>query len=260
MRDIPQAAGGVLSYFTRHRTAANLLLLVLLVLGAAAMPNMRAQFFPDVIINNVRVNVIWEGAGPEDVDGAIVQILEPALLGVDGVEKSASVSREGRATIILEFEPGWDMGRAADDVQVAVDAITSLPDEADDPTVRRGRWRDRVTDVVITGPIGPQQLGLFADEFVTRLFAVGVTRSSIRGVAAPETIVEVPSSSLVAHDISMSQIARAIAAEVSTDPAGDVRGANARVRTGVEKRKPDDIAGIALRSNPDGSKLTIGEV
>ncbi len=260
IRDIPHAAGGLLSYFTRHRTAANLLLLVLLVLGAAAMPNMRAQFFPDVIIDNVRVTVSWDGAGPEDVDGAIVQILEPALLGVDGVESSASVSREGRATIVLEFEPGWDMARAADDVQVAVDGVGALPDGADDPKVRRGRWRDRVTDVVITGPVGPQQLGLFADEFVTRLFSVGVTRASIRGVAAPETIVEVPSASLVANDIRMAEIASAIAAEVNADPAGDVTGANARVRTGTEKRTPDDIAGIALRSNADGSKLTIGDV
>ena len=260
MRDIPRAAGGLLSYFTRHRTAANLLLLVLLVLGAAAMPNMRAQFFPDVIVDYVHVNVSWDGAGPEDVDGSVVQILEPALLGVDGVESSSSVSREGKARIKLEFEPGWDMARAADDVQVAVDSITSLPDEADDPEVRRGRWRDRVTDVVITGPVGPQQLGLFADEFINRLFTVGVTRTTIRGVAAPETVVEVPSASLVANDIGMAEIAAAIAAEVDADPAGDVNSANARIRTGVEKRKPDDIAGIVLRSNPDGSKLTIGEV
>jgi hypothetical protein len=32
--------------------------------------------------------------------------------------------------------------------------------------VRRGAWRDRVTDVVITGPVGVDQLGRFADEFV----------------------------------------------------------------------------------------------
>ncbi|MHA6263345.1 efflux RND transporter permease subunit [Arenibacterium sp. CAU 1754] len=260
VRDIPRAAGGLLSYFTRHRTAANLLLVVLLVLGSAAIPNMRAQFFPDVIVDNVTIGVQWDGAGPEDVDGAIVQVLEPALLAVDGVESSASTSREGNASITLEFEPGWDMARAADDVQNIVDGITTLPEEAEEPTVRRGAWRDRVTDVVITGPLAPEQLGLFADELVTRLFAVGVTRTTIRGVAAPETIVEVPSANLIAHDVTMSEIAVAIAAEVDADPAGDVTGANTRVRTGIEKRKPDDIAGIVLRSNPDGSQLTIGDV
>ena len=93
VRDIPPAAGGLLSYFTRHRTAANLLLVVLLILGLAAVPNMRAQFFPDVIIDNVSVTIKWEGAGPEDVDEAIVQVVEPALLVVEGVESSTSSSR-----------------------------------------------------------------------------------------------------------------------------------------------------------------------
>ncbi len=259
-RTLPQAARGILSYFTRHRTAANLLLVVLLVLGAASIPNMRAQFFPDVIVDRVTVTVRWDGAGPEDVDGAIVQALEPALLAVEGVESSDSTSREGRATINLEFEPGWDMGRAADDVQTAVDAVTTLPEDADDPNVRRGAWRDRVTDVVITGPVAPQQLGLFADEFITRLFAAGVTRTTIRGVAAPQTVVEVPTAKLIANDVTMAQIAAAIAGEVDANPAGDVQGANARVRTGVEKRAPEDLAGIVLRSNPDGSKLRIRDV
>ncbi|MGB2201873.1 MAG: efflux RND transporter permease subunit [Pseudooceanicola atlanticus] len=252
--------GGILSYFTRHRTAANLLLVILLAAGMTAVPRMRAQFFPDIVSDSIDVSVRWDGAGAEDIDTAIVQLLEPALLAVEGVESSESRSTEGRGSIGLEFEPGWDMSRAGDDVQTAVDAVTNLPEEAEDPVIRRGGWRDRVTDVVITGPVGPDQLGRFADEFVTRLFAEGVTRTTIRGVAAPQTLVEVPSVNLIARDITMAEIASAIAAEVNADPAGDVTGANARVRTGVEKRTADEIAGIVLRSNPDGSSLTIGDV
>ncbi|OZB17051.1 MAG: hypothetical protein B7X55_06960, partial [Rhodobacterales bacterium 34-62-10] len=67
-RDIPPLAGGILSYFTRHRTAANLLMVVMLVLGLAAVPNMRAQYFPDVVVDDVTVSVVWDGAGAEDVD------------------------------------------------------------------------------------------------------------------------------------------------------------------------------------------------
>ncbi|WP_254796783.1 efflux RND transporter permease subunit [Sulfitobacter albidus] len=194
------------------------------------------------------------------MDEAISQQLETALLAVEGVESSESTSREGSSLVTLEFEPNWDMARAANDVQTAVDAVTTLPSEAEDPEVRRSAWRDRVTDVVITGPIGTEQLARFADEFVTRLFAVGVTRTTIQGVAAPQTLVEVPSAKLIANDITMAEIAAAIAAEVDADPAGDVTGANARVRTGTAKRDPAQIAGITLRSNPDGSKLRIGDV
>lgn len=260
VRTLSGKASGILSYFVRHRTVANLLLILLLAAGAFSIPNMRAQFFPDVVVDDVDVSVVWDGAGAEDVDRGIVQVLEPAILAVEGVESSEASSREGRATIRLEFEPGWDMSRAADDVQTAVDAVTTLPADAEDPVVRRGTWRDRVTDVVITGPVGVDQLARFADEMSTRLFAEGVTRTTIRGLSAPRTVIEVPSANLIAFDISMREIADAIAQEVDADPAGDVGNANTRVRTGVEKRSADQIANIALRSNDDGSNLTVGDV
>jgi multidrug efflux pump subunit AcrB len=259
-RDIPPLAGGILSYFTRHRTVANLLLVLMVVAGLYAAPNMRAQFFPDVVVDDVTVSVVWQGAGAEDVDSAIVQPLEAALLAVEGVASASSASREGRASVRLEFEPGWDMGRATEDVVAAVDQVTTLPAEAEVPRVQRGIWRDRVTDVVITGPVGTDQLARFADEFVTRLFAQGITRATLRGVAAPETLVEVGSVQLMAHDISMAEIAALIAAEVSTDPAGDVSGANARVRTGAARTTPEQIAQIVLRANADGSVLRLGDV
>ena len=258
-RETPGGLASILSYFTRHRTLANLLLVVLVVLGVTAFPNLRAQFFPDVIIDEVTVSVTWDGAGAEDVDRAIVQILEPTLLGVEGVSDTTAVSSEGRANIDLEFEPGWDMSRALDEVESAVRAVSNLPEAAEEPEVRRRAWRDRVTDVVITGPVGIDQLARFADEFSTRLFAEGVTRVSIRGLDAPETIVEVPSIALVEHDITLREIANAIGAEADTNPAGSVSSAS-RVRTGVARRAPDEIASIVLRSDLGAAPLTVGDV
>jgi multidrug efflux pump subunit AcrB len=245
---------------TRHRTAANLFLLVMLLAGVVSFPQMRAQFFPDVVIDNVTVSVRWDGAGPEDVDRAIVQVVELSLLGVEGVTSTTSTSSEGQARILMEFEPGWDMARGTDDAQIVVDSVASqFPNDADDPSVRRGFWRDRVTDVVISGPVDIKQLALFSDEFITRLFAAGVTRTSVRGVASGSTIVEVDSLSLIQHDVTLSQIASAIAEEAEADPAGDVAG-SARIRTGVAKRSVRDISAIILRSNTDGSALVIGDV
>ena len=254
-----RGVGGILSYFTRHRTAANLLLVLMVAAGLYAYPKMRAQFFPDVIVDRISVSVAWDGAGAEDVDTAIVQVLDPILLGVEGVTSTSARSSEGRASITLEFETGYDMDTAAKDVQDALDGANTLPEGSEDPVIRRSGWSDGVTDVVITGPVGVDQLSRFADEMVTRLFAKGVTRTTILGVAAPETVVEVTSLSLRQYDVTMAQIAAAIAAEVDTNPVGDVAGSS-RVRAGSEKRSADEINAIVLRTNADGSKLTIGDV
>ncbi|MEM7711632.1 MAG: efflux RND transporter permease subunit, partial [Pseudomonadota bacterium] len=251
---------GLLGYFTRHRTAANLLLVLMLAGGLLATPNMRAQFFPDVVLENITVTVAWDGAGAEDVDRAVVQVLEPALAAVDGVTEVSATSREGRASIAMEFEPGRDMAAARTDVEAALDDADGLPDGIDDPEIRETPWRDRVTDVIITGPVGVDQLARITDDFVSDLFAVGVTRTAIRGIAAPEVLVEVPTASLLRHDVTLTEIAQAIGVAADADPAGEVSGANARVRTGIERRTARDIEAIVLRRGAQGTALTVGDV
>lgn len=256
----PPGPGGLISYFTRHRTLANLVMVLMLAAGFAAATQMRAQYFPDVIISEVDVDVRWEGAGAEDVDRAIVSVLEPVVLAVDGVTNVSSRATEGRANIEVEFEPGHDLDRAVDDIQSALELIDTLPEDADPPQVTRGAWRDQVTDVVITGPVGIDQLGRFADELVLRLFAEGVTRTTIRGIADPQIVIEVMPTSLMRHDVTLAEIAAAVRAAVDSAPAGDVSSGAARVRTGSEARSAAAIAAIPLRATPDGSNLRIGDV
>ena len=251
---------GIFRYFTRHRTAANLLLVIMLVAGLAAIPNMRAQFFPDVVVDNITVDIRWPGAGAEDVDRGIVELVGPALQSVEGVTNVTAQSREGRATLTLDFETGWDMARASNDVQDLIATVRNLPEDAEDPTTRRSNWADRVTNVVISGPVAVEQLARFADEFAARLYNAGITRTTIRGVASAEVTVEVPTRNLIEHDLTMADIAQAIRSTVSTDPSGEVSSGVSRVRTGTERRTARDVAEIALRLRPDGSVLRVGDV
>ena len=253
-------SGGIISYFTRHRTIANILLVIMIIAGISAATRIRAQYFPDVVVAEVNVSVAWDGAGAEDVDRAVVQVLEPALLAVDGVADITSVAREGSARITLEFEPGADLMQAAEDVQAAVDGVNNLPADAEEPQVRRSQWRDSVTDVVLTGPVGIDQLARFSDEFVSRLFQDGITRATIRGLADPQTVIEVPSVALIRYDVTLREIADAIANAVQSTPAGEVGDGSARVRTGTERRSAADLAAVVLRSQPDGTNLTVGDV
>lgn len=255
-----QAKSGILAYFTRHRTAANLVLVIMLTLGIVSAGQIRSQFFPDVVVETVSVTVSWPGAGPEEVDSAIVAVLEPALLSIEGVESSSASAKDGSAQITLVLEPDWDMGRATEDVKAAVDSVRTLPDNAEEPVVKRGIWRDKVTEVLISGPIDPEQLGKLGDEFIARLFRVGITRTSIQGVSAPLIKVLVPEISRIRNDVQLQEVAAAISKQAQTSPAGDVAGGASRVRAGIERRTAEDIRDIVIRSNPDGSKLYVRNV
>ena len=152
------------------------------------------------------------------------------------------------------------MARATEDVKAIIDGISDFPEGAEEPKVRRGAWRDRVTDVVITGPVSKNQLALFADELVSRLFEEGITGAIIRGVASPETIIEIKQVDLIKNDLTLHQIAKAIGEEAETDPAGSMASGAARVRTGVEKRSFAQIAEIVVKSNADGSKIRVSDI
>ena len=254
------AQGGILGLFVRHRTLANLLMVAMLAAGLHAATQIRAQYFPDVVQSEVTVSVAWPGAGAEDVDRAIVQVMEPALMAVEGVAEVTSRASEGSARIALEFEPGQDLARATDAVQAAVDGLRDLPEGAETAQVRASAWRDQVTDVVIAGPVALDQLGRFADDLVARLYARGITRTTIRGIADPQVTVEVPTAALIRHDLTLAEVAQAIGAGVTAAPAGDLGDGSARVRTGSERRAPEEIAAIVLRSAPDGTRLTVGDV
>lgn len=251
---------GVLALFVRHATLASLLLAIMLVAGLYAAPRLRAQFFPDTVIHEIDVSVRWDGAGAEDVDQAIIAVLEPSLLSIEGIEQINARAVEGRATIEMEFEPGTDMSRATSDVETAIAGAGDLPEDAEDPEIIRSAWRDRVADVVITGPVGLDQLGRIADELVNRLYAQGITRLGVSGIAAPETRIEVDMLDLVRHDLALQDIASAAAAAAAATPAGDVASGAARVRTGSETRDPAGVAELPIRVLPDGTVLRIGDV
>ncbi|MGB1212099.1 MAG: efflux RND transporter permease subunit [Pikeienuella sp.] len=250
----------VFGYFVRHRTAANLILLLMLVGGLYAATQLRSQFFPDSVRESVSVNVAWPGAGPEDVDSAIVSVIEPRLLAVEGVEDTISLAREGSARMTISFEDGWDMGRATDEVKAAVDAIRTLPESAEEPVVRRGAFRDKITDVVIHGPADPAQLTRYATEFQAKLFAAGITRTTLRGVEDPIIRVAVPEASMVRYDITLAEVAAAISGAVDASPAGDVGAGATRIRTGAERRSAEDIGDITLRTSSDGERLYVRDL
>lgn len=259
-RKINSFFGNIISYFTRHATAANLILGLMIVLGLVATNRLRSQFFPDVVINTIVVSVNWDGAGPEDIDNGIISIMEPGLLGVEGLEKIVSTSRQGQARIALDFEDSWDMDRAGDEVKSIVDAINNLPETASDPKIRRIAWRDKVTDVIISGPVSVEQLGTYADEFSQKIYRKGISRTSTNGIEAPIINVLIPEEKLVQYNIDLRDIASLINEEARSDPAGDLSGGVARLKTGIEKKSIKDLGSIPVISRKDGSKIYLQDV
>ena len=72
---------------------------------------------PDVDFPIVNVSVTYEGASPEIMETDVVDFIEDAVTAVEGVKQISSTSRQGSASITIEFELNRDIDAALQDVQ-----------------------------------------------------------------------------------------------------------------------------------------------
>ena len=66
---------GPIALFARHPTAANLIMILMIIAGIWGLLKMNSQFLPSFGIDVVTVSIEWPGANSEDIDNNIVQIL-----------------------------------------------------------------------------------------------------------------------------------------------------------------------------------------
>ncbi|MCH4563419.1 efflux RND transporter permease subunit [Halomonas sp. EGI 63088] len=120
----------------RWRTTL-MLLVALLLAGMTAWQAVPKEANPDVPIPLIYVSMTLEGVSPEDGERLLIRPMEQELRGIEGVRKVTSQSSEGHASVMLEFDAGFDPDQALTDVREQVDiARSELPSEADEPRVR----------------------------------------------------------------------------------------------------------------------------
>ena len=75
----------MIRWFAGHPTAANLLLIVLIAVGALAAPGLIRETFPDFRPTEAVVSVAYRGAGASDVEDAVCRVLWDAVQPVENL-------------------------------------------------------------------------------------------------------------------------------------------------------------------------------
>ncbi len=253
----------MIRYFTEHRTAANLLMVLFLVTGLLAAPSLLRETFPRAAPNEVEITVAYPGARPEDVESAICERIETALDAVTGIERQSCEAAEGRARAVVRMIEGGDFQRFSADVAAEVDAIDDFPDRAEPARVRTLGLTEFVASVAVTGPQSRPDLERLADELRTRMLRFGgIPRVEIRGFATAELRVGLRDEALRRYGLSVADVARAIEASSIDLPAGSIetRDETLLIRMDEERRDSDRLADLVLITTPEGGRVRLGEI
>ena len=92
----------MIRYFAQHPTAANIILLAVIVLGVTALPKLQRDTFPVIPATEVEIRVAYPGATPAEVEDSICQRIEDSLDAVTGLVEVRCDSRENIAIATAE--------------------------------------------------------------------------------------------------------------------------------------------------------------
>lgn len=252
-----------IAFFVRYPIWGNVLLLLLCGIGLLAFLQMKANFFPEIEQRNVQVQVIYPGASPEEMENGVVNKVEDALKGIEGIEQVLSVSSENAATITIEGRKGYDPELLLSDVKNTVDRINSFPVDAEKPIVFKVKQIERVVSMLLQGDVDLLTLKSRAEQVEDELLASGkVSQVVLTGFPELEISVEISEDNLRRYGLRFDEVSAAIRANNFDLSGGALKSSEEEVLLRFRNKKYTgyEIGAIVLRTNADGSTLRIADV
>ncbi len=252
----------MISLFARHPVAGNLLMLLMLILGAYGLTKLNRQVMPNFQLGIISVAVQWPGASPKDIEANILTAIEPEVRFLDHVSRVSSTANDSRGEVNITFDESVDFARALTDVQAAIARITTFPTDIEQPVITEIAAMDLVCHIEISGPYSEQALKLVAKQVRDDLLDQGISNITLRGARGEEIWVEVSGNTLRRLDLTLDDIATRIAQSSLDLPSGSINsgGIARQIRSKALARTGQDIGRIEVVAASSGEKLHIRDI
>lgn len=254
---------GVIAWFAQNPVAANLLMLIIVVVGLVSAFNIQRAMFPAFEFEVVFIQVAYPGAAPEEVEQGVVLKIEEAINDLEGIERVESDALESAATIMVQPLEGADLSKLKSDIQNRVDGIQNFPDGAEEPIINQPELLFPAITLQLSGNIGERSMKALAEEVRRDLLTYeAVSAATVVGARDYEISVEISESSLREYHLTLGEVANIISTSSLNLPAGSVRTDNGEImlRTVGQAYVQQDFEQIVLKTWPDGTRLLLGDV
>ncbi len=254
----------------RRPVFAWMLMAGLIIFGLIGASRMGISQLPDVDFPVVSINITYQGAAPEIIETNVIDVIEDAVMTVEGVRNVASSARYGNASITVEFELNRDIAQALQDVQNKVaGAQRLLPKDIDPPVISKTNPEDQpIMWLALSSDrhTAPELMRYVKDVLKDRFSAVeGVGEILLGGYVDPNLRVWVSGRELAKYELAVTDVLNAIQSEHSELPAGQISSGPKEydVRTLGEARSPEEFGNIVINQRggqPVYTRITLNQV
>lgn len=254
----------MIAWFAKNHVAANLLMMTIVFAGLFSLTTqIPLEVFPSITPDKINVNVSLRGATPEDVEQGVAIRIEEAVQDLEGIEQIWSRSSEGSASVTIEVASRYEPRDMLADIKSRVDAINTFPVDAEKPIVALAERKREVLAVTVAADYGEKEVRQFAEQVRDDLLRLpGVTQLELSGVRDYEIAIEISQDKLNQYGLTIKQVSNAIANSSSDISAGNLKttGGEVLIRSKGQAYRKDEYARIVIKTNPDGSIISLSDI
>ncbi|WOI52388.1 efflux RND transporter permease subunit [Parvularcula sp. LCG005] len=257
---------GFIRFWARNGVAANLLMILILIVGAAMFLRMEREVFPSAKFDVVNIGVSWPGASPRDVEEQIILRIEEVIADLDNMKEMSAQAREGYASLTVTMEDGGDFDSFLNEVKARIDGVSNLPPSSYPPVVSRQLGTMPMSWVAIIGDenVSEVELNRLARQYRDELAQIpnGSSLIEIQGYRSEEVSIEVTEGTLRRYGLTFDDIAASIRGASINRSSGEVRTSTGNIPLAVRQLADteEEFERIVVRRNQDGSVLRLGDI
>ncbi|GAB2900670.1 efflux RND transporter permease subunit [Microbulbifer echini] len=229
---------GAIAWMARNHVTANLLMLVLIVGGLAFSLVVKKEVFPEFSLDMVSVSISYPGASPEEVERGVLVAAEQAVQGIVGIKEMRGAANEGSASLILELEGDADANLVYQNIQQAIDSVSTFPGDIERPQVSLAERKRDVLDLVLHGDLDDRSLRALAMQVYDKLEAHrGITQLETRGMRNLEVAIEIRRDDLRRYGLTLAEVAATVKNAAVDIPSGSVKSDAGEILVRVTERR-----------------------
>lgn len=257
------AESGIIAWFAKNHIAANLLMLLIVLLGINSALTIKKELLPKFATNVIVISMVYPGAAPGEVEQGITLKIEEAIKDIEAIKRIKATAIESLGVVHIKVHENYQLSEVMDEIKMAIDGISSFPADAEKPRIKKYDISYQAIQLQIYGNINEFSAKILAEEMKRELLAdPDIASVEVWGAREYEVIIEVDESSLRKYGLTLNRVAMAIRASSINLPGGAIRTENGDImlRTKGQAYSQQDFEQVMLLSYPDGTRLTLGDI
>ena len=243
-----------------------LVFVAVMILGVFSYMRLPIDQFPEMEPPYVSVMTAYPGANSSEIETNVSKLLENSLNSVEGLKEIMSTSKDNLSLVTLEFEWGYDLDEAVNDIRSSIDMVyDNLPDGVSRPLIFKFNTSSMpIMQYAITADESYPGLEKILDDQVINVLnrIDGIGNLSLGGAPKRYVYIDLDPQKLDAYGLSVEQVGNAVSANNLNLASGSVKMGKEQYQLRVQSEyvESSEMNGIVVTTTPAGKQVYVRDL